>query len=417
MEEKKVKRSTDLRKIFKLGMSSFSDQLFWGIYNTDIPIIVQDIYKLSNTLTGWVMNIDNILGLILLTLVGALSDRTNTKIGKRMPYILGGLLGGAFFFFLIELFAHFRLPFPFVFFATFFAVTSMSIQRSPTIALMADITPKEDRAVANSIMNLMTGIGGIFGILVVGMISSRNRLSGFLVASIFIVIGALVVFFSINERRDAVYYSEENVEKFSIKETLKLLFANKDFSLIALLFSVLFGWIGINTVETFYTAYMAMESGLPSVQGEQLAKLNLSIFFVTFILFSIPAGYLGKKYKRKLPMAVGLFTLIIIFYIVLSTKTYSIHKYLFALGGIFWDLYIVNAIPTVIDFGTKETQGTFTGFYYLFSQTANIIAPVLAGTFADMFKTKFVIFPISVVAFALAFVSLLFMKRVPLENN
>jgi len=408
------KPKTSFKKVFLLGMSSFSDQLFWGIYNTDIPIIVQTIYHLSNTLTGWVMNIDNILGLFLLPLVGMLSDRTNTKIGKRMPYILGGLLGGAFFFFLIALFAHLQLPFVFVFIAIFFAVSSMSIERSPTIALMADITPKEDRPPANSIMNLMTGIGGIFGILVVGMISSVNRLLGFGVASIFIVIGALVVFFSINENRDAKFRSDEKEE--SIFKSISLIFKKENVSLLFLLLAVAFGWIGINTVETFYTAFMSMESGLPSTVGEQMAKLNLSIFFITFIAFSIPAGFLGKKFKRKLPMLVGLFGLIVVFGIVVLVKNYSIHKYLFALGGILWDMFIVNAIPTVIDFGSAETQGTYTGLYYLFSQTANIIAPVLAGSFADMYKTKFVIFPISVIAFILATISLTFMRKVPIKD-
>ncbi|MGB9769820.1 MULTISPECIES: MFS transporter [Caldisericum] len=412
-----IKPKANFKKVFLLGMSSFSDQLFWGIYNTDIPIIVQTIYHLSNTLTGWVMNIDNILGLVLLPLVGMLSDRTNTRIGKRMPYILGGLLGGAFFFFLIALFAHFELPFMYVFFAIFFAVSAMSVQRSPTIALMADITPKEDRAPANSIMNLMTGIGGIFGILVVGMISSVNRLLGFFVASIFIVIGALVVFFSVNEKRDAIYRSEgESEEPFSIFKSFGLLFKKENVSLLFLLLSVAFGWIGVNTVETFYTAFMSMESGLSPTVGEQMAKLNLSIFFITFIAFSIPAGFLGKKYRRKLPMLVGLLGLVFVFGVVVFVKNYSIHKYLFALGGILWDLFIVNAIPTVIDFGTPETQGTYTGFYYLFSQTANIVAPVLAGSFADAFKTKFVIFPISVIAFIVAFTSLTFMRRIPIKD-
>ncbi|BAL81676.1 MFS transporter [Caldisericum exile] len=412
-----VKPKANYKKVFLLGMSSFSDQLFWGIYNTDIPIIVQTVYHLSNTLTGWVMNIDNILGLFLLPLVGMLSDRTNTKIGKRMPYILGGLLGGAFFFFLISLFAHFELPFIYVFLAIFFAVSAMSVQRSPTIALMADITPKEDRAPANSIMNLMTGIGGIFGILVVGMISSINRLLGFFVASIFIVIGAFAVFFSINEKRDAKYRSEtDSEEPFSVLKSFGFLFKKENTSLLFLLFAVAFGWIGVNTVETFYTAYMSMESGLQATIGEQMAKLNLSIFFIAFIAFSVPAGFLGKKYRRKLPMLVGLLGLVFVFGIVVFVKNYSIHKYLFALGGILWDLFIVNAIPTVIDFGTSETQGTYTGFYYLFSQTANIIAPVLAGSLADVFKTKFVIFPVSVFAFIISFTSLIFMRRVPIKD-
>jgi len=88
-------RDINYFKIFLLGFGFLSISLLWAIYNTDIPIILQKTYKLSSFVVGWVMNIDNILAILLIPIIGALSDRTITKIGKRMPYIISSLPLGA----------------------------------------------------------------------------------------------------------------------------------------------------------------------------------------------------------------------------------------------------------------------------------------------------------------------------------
>ena len=45
---------------------------------------------MKETMTGVIMAGDNVLALFLLPIFGALSDKVDTKIGKRMPFILGG---------------------------------------------------------------------------------------------------------------------------------------------------------------------------------------------------------------------------------------------------------------------------------------------------------------------------------------
>ena len=60
------------------------------MYDNIIPLILTKTFHLNETFSGAIMAADNVLALFLLPLFGTLSDRTQTKIGKRMPFILFG---------------------------------------------------------------------------------------------------------------------------------------------------------------------------------------------------------------------------------------------------------------------------------------------------------------------------------------
>ncbi|NTV64597.1 MAG: SLC45 family MFS transporter, partial [Oscillochloris sp.] len=93
-----------------LGFGFFGISVLWGIYNAQVPIFLQagrpgfsegasiSGYGFSTALTGFIMSLDNIAALVILPYIGALSDRTRTRIGRRKPYILIGapLAGLAF---------------------------------------------------------------------------------------------------------------------------------------------------------------------------------------------------------------------------------------------------------------------------------------------------------------------------------
>jgi MFS family permease len=173
-----------------------------------------------------------------------------------------------------------------------------------------------------------------------------------------------------------------------------------------LLFAIFSWFVAFNSVETFYAVYMAQESGLTAQIGEQTAKLNLGIFSLVFMIFALPSGFIGKKFGRKRTIMTGILGLIAVFGVFTVVRNISIQRYLFALGGFFWSLININSLPMVLDLGTTKSQGTYTGFYYLFSQAANIIAPPLAGFLADKMNTRFVIFPFALIFFTLALVAM-----------
>ena len=221
------------RRTALIGFAFFGILLLWQVYDSWCPTFLTDIfarsiYDLSSAelkasapekllhvqwIVGIIMACDNLAALILLPIFGNLSDRTRTPIGKRMPYILVGTFVSALAFPFIPLFFHRNNILGMV---AMMAVVLlfMMMYRNPAVALMPDITPKPLRAKANGIINIMGYFGGAFatvlGILFVlssyinAPVAERNLWTielPFIIASVLMVISALVLFAAIKENR------------------------------------------------------------------------------------------------------------------------------------------------------------------------------------------------------------------------
>ena len=77
-------------RTFMVGLAFLSICAFWQMYDNIVPLILTNTFHLNETFSGAIMAADNILALFLLPFFGSLSDRTGTKIGRRMPFILFG---------------------------------------------------------------------------------------------------------------------------------------------------------------------------------------------------------------------------------------------------------------------------------------------------------------------------------------
>lgn len=86
------------KKTMFVGFAFFLIMVFWQAYDTIIPKILTDKFGLTQTASGFVMALDNILGLFILPLSGAISDKHNGRLGKRTPFILAGNLVAAVMF-------------------------------------------------------------------------------------------------------------------------------------------------------------------------------------------------------------------------------------------------------------------------------------------------------------------------------
>ncbi len=85
------------RTIF-VGFAFMLICLFWQAYDNTIPKILTDKFGMPQVWSGIIMALDNVLAVFLLPLFGALSDRKNTKLGRRTPFILIGTLIAAVLF-------------------------------------------------------------------------------------------------------------------------------------------------------------------------------------------------------------------------------------------------------------------------------------------------------------------------------
>lgn len=433
-----MERKASYLKIFLLGFGFFGISVLWSLYNADVPIMLKSVFSMSYTASGWVMNLDNILAITLIPLVGFWSDHVWTRIGRRMPFIISTLPVGAILFALvpwIPLWLGSSGTSLVVFILVLFLMNiCMGISRSPIIALMPDLVPSEERSPANGIINFMGGFGSLLVYFVVGKISTANRPLGFAIAAGCALVAAVVLFVSIKEPRDALDRKAPLSERadFSL---LRKIWTPRYRSLLLICLAILFWFIAYNAVETYYATYMHFEG--PTVKAliaklgtaeptdaaslaqldavrqasESSAKFNFGVMSLAFMVLAIPAGFIGKAIGRRNTILVGLAGVIMMVLLLALNVTGAGVLAVFVMGGLSWALVNINSLPMVLDMGSLEMVGALTGVYYFFSQAASIISPPLVGRIADLAGgTMSVMFPYAGIFFLLSAVCMLFVR-------
>ncbi|MEG2165133.1 MAG: MFS transporter, partial [Ruthenibacterium sp.] len=148
------------KRTIYVGLAFLSICAFWMLYDNVIPLILKHTFEVDDTLIGVVMAMDNVLALFMLPLFGKLSDATRSKIGRRMPYILGGTLGALLCLLLLPI-AEKSSNIVLFFIGLGLVLIAMATYRSPAVALMPDVTPKPLRSKGNAVINLMGAVGGM----------------------------------------------------------------------------------------------------------------------------------------------------------------------------------------------------------------------------------------------------------------
>lgn len=384
---------------------------------------------------GIIMTFDNIFGVIFQPTFGKLSDRCHSKLGKRRPFIVFGAPVSAFLFAVIPWVALSNsLPLTMLFIILF--VFSMSLWRAPCVALMPALTPPSLRSEGNAIINLMGGIGsalGMFAGTVVGLIytgitgvkiTTENEQIAFpyvfLLGAVVMVIGMLVVLFFVKEpssklesvaaRNQALdEAAKAKAEKAAQKAAQKAqkLSTGERKSLIFMLGGLFFLFCGTNAITTFFALFAAEVLGKTTSE----ATIMTTIFAVCSAIAAIPAGYMGKKIGRKKTILIGLAAFMGAFLLYILTKSPAIIWVVLVLGG-FANMFItVNTLPLVLEIGGIDKVGTFTGYYYTATFSAQIASPIIYGVVRMLSGTYMSLFVYSPVMFMLSILCILFVKH------
>lgn len=393
-------------KTFLIGTGFFASSLLWSLYNSFIPLILKDFIT-STTLIGFIMTIDNIFGVIFQPIFGAMSDRTHTKIGKRMPYIIiaAPLCAGLFFFIprMSSVITLMALVIVFNF--------GMSVWRAPIVALMPDLTPKQHWSKANGVINLMGGVSSIIAFLIGGKIAnSFGRSATFGMGSIVMLIAVIILFIFVKEpvNQAPSIAQKENKKKEKILDlsNFKKLPTEDRHNLTYLLLAIFFWFCGYNAVETFFTSFAVSHLDL----SEGSAAMLLAFFSVSFVAFAIPSGFIATKIGRKRTIIFGLIGLIVVFIPILFLMNLVAIRILLLIGGFFWALININSLPMVLEIGQHSEIGTYTGYYYFFSFSANIVSPILYGLIRDLTGTFNSLFIYAPIVFAFSLICILRIK-------
>jgi maltose/moltooligosaccharide transporter len=370
-------------KLFLLGLGFFSVSLVWATYNVFTPLFLANKFNLNPAWIGFFMTLDNIAAFFIQPPVGAWSDKLRTPIGRRMPFILVGAPIAAVAFSIIPVAA--ILP---VFVAcTSTLLLSMALWRTPVVALMPDITPSPFRSQANGIINLMGGLGSIIATLGGSVLFKMNQAYPFWVGSTLMIVAVVILFIFVKEPKD---YEVSKQKSASLWDALKEEFRAKEKSPLMILSAIFFWFVAYNAIEAFFTLFAQNHLGLEGSDGARL----LGHLSVIFVLFALPAGYIGARFGRRKTIMLGIILmglLMLSMYVFpVETLTTSIGKLpalgqmytisiLLMLAGASWALININSLPMVVDMTDNSKVGTYTGLYYLFSTLAAIAGPNING--------------------------------------
>lgn len=370
-------------KTFLLGFGFFGVSVIWMVYNTFVPLFLANRFQLSPGWIGFFMTLDNIAALFIQPSVGAWSDRLRTPIGRRMPFILIGAPIGAIAFGLIPLAA----ILPLFVACTSTLLLSMAFWRTPVVALMPDVIPSRFRSQANGIINFMGGVGAIIATLGGSRLYAINQAYPFWLGSALVLLSALLVFIFIKEPKE---YESTSEERPNLWLAFKSVVRDNEKSALRILLAIFFWFVAYNAIEAFFTLYAQNHLGLPGEDGARLLG-QLSLIFV---LFALPAGYIGARVGRRKTIITGILLMttcmLTMFILPASTLLIPITKLpvlglvpvigiILMIAGGSWSLINVNSLPMVVDMTDDVRIGTYTGLYYLFSTLAAIAGPNING--------------------------------------
>ena len=415
-----------------VGLAFLSICAFWQMYDNVVPLILTKTFHLNETFSGAIMAADNILALFLLPFFGTLSDRTDTKLGKRTPYILGGTLAAVILLNILPLLDNSYYAAASAGKMVAFIVVlgllliSMGTYRSPAVALMPDVTPKPLRSRANAIINLMGAVGGIIYLAIAAVMYPNSKVLGldhvnyqplFIVVALIMAASIIVLKLTINEPKLVAENQALEAEhpEWNLAEDdgsgNEVLPANVRRSLGFLLASIALWFIGYNGITTWFTTYV------DKVMGQGLGGASTCLLIATggAIISYIPIGNLAHKVGRKRTIMIGIVMLASCFAAgyFLTTAFHSINAIMFvvfALVGFAWAAINVNSLPMVVEMCKGSDIGKFTGYYYTASMAAQVVTPILAGFLMRSISYK-VLFPYAALFVLLSFMTMTQVKH------
>ena len=392
---------------------------FWQAYDGIIPLILRDTFHLGDTLAGAIMALDNVCALFLLPLFGSLSDRCNSRLGRRTPFIIvGSFLAALLIPFLAIADRLENLP---LFMGVLcLLLIVLSSYRTPCVALMPDVTPRPIRAKADAFNSLMAAAAGIVVMIsisvVVPNVEHPSYLGVFLIVSAIIVLCTVIFMLFFREKESVEQMHKESIamgireeeidasdEGGNEKETDKTVKR----SLFGILACVFFYFMASNAVTSAFSKYASQVWG---AGGGSFANFQLVATFVTLLSY-MPMANLSCRIGRKLTTYIGIGLMCFGGLCIFLTQGYHPLIYVWvSVAGVGMGTVATTIYPMIMEVASVKTTGRYTGYYYTASMSAQIVTPILSGAVMEFIGYRY-LYLYSIICALLAALPLFLVKK------
>lgn len=373
------------RIVWLIALAVFAQEVSWNFYDSQVPASLGR-YISSIGAVGFIMGLDNLLGIFIQPLVGTWSDHVRTRWGRRMPFILVSVVVASIAFALIG----FEHSLPMLMTCICAYILAMLGGKAPVESLMPDFIVPEHRSKANAILKIVTTFTVIFAAGLSMLVVDVNIKLAFVIPAVLMIL-ALVVLCATVREKDAYGYQEvlrqeqassegtARRERAQLMAILARLFRGADKSCLYLLVSIFLASIAWMSLRALLTPY-GMQLGLTRGQAGGLTLPG----GIAFLLAAYPVALASERYGRRLLMLLGLGLMIVGLGIGFLFPSLLLLRVAVAVITIGWAAVVINAIVLVWNLAaTAETTGTYTGIYYLFYYAGAALGPGIVGTITD----------------------------------
>lgn len=289
----------DVGKALRYAIPNFGASTVWTLFNTGMPLYL-DTYHLNPALIGLLANERSFVGAFVQPVIGRISDRTRTPLGRRRPFFLIGIPLMSLSILLLAIHPPFWIMMGIMTIAAFFLAMAID----PYMALMADIFPSEQRGKVSGFQGMANALGAITFSLLALVLWGQNEPLVFALVIVCLLGTWGYTFFTVKEPPLGPYVKpqdevHEPVFTKAVRYTKELLTYSEaaKYTVAMTLF-----WIGNGGAAPYVTLFGKHALG---VKEEQTFLLPIMYIVVT-ALFAVPAGYLADRIGKKRVMTIGL---------------------------------------------------------------------------------------------------------------
>ena len=401
MEENNVLKKFTTAQFLNFALGFFGLQFAWQM-RIILSGPVTEGLGASPFIYGLIWLAGPFTGMVVQPLVGALSDKTVSPLGRRRPYLLGGALLASLALLIFPnsggiaegLASLTGLHLPAVTGLLIAAImiwvidACVNVAQGPYRALIPDVVPEEQYSIANSYISLAIGLGSVVAAGTAPFLKwafgyQMSIPAQFVMAALAFTLGMIWTCITIKESKREYENKQETVQNnVSFWQSLKEFFAlSPEVSKICTM--QFFTWIGTMCMMIFFTQYAVhtiycvpdlttvSEStkelyAQATLTGTNFSSICFAIFNLICFIVAIPIGFLSAKFSNKKVHIISIITMIFAYLGMFFAKDPKAVAALMGLSGIGWASICALPFAMLSQFIKKGTEGSVMGIFNIF---------------------------------------------------
>ncbi|HEX8218641.1 MAG TPA: MFS transporter [Chloroflexia bacterium] len=286
----------DLGLAANYSVANLGASVVYGLFNFALPPYLAT-YNLHPSLIGLLANERSFVGAFVQPLIGRMSDRTRSPLGRRRPFFLIGIPLMAVALLLLATHPPFWIMLGVMTVSAFF----LAIAWDPYMAMMADLFPAAHRGRVGGLIGVGTALGNIiFALMAFSLIATGEFLVFGLSTAIMVVCWAYT-FITVKEPAvPAEPDAGQKTGKVTPRQYIRSLREYPEAAKYTL--AMLFFWLGAGGAVPFITLF---GSNVLGASESEVFLLPLAAT-LSMAVFAVPWGIFADRTSKKTAMTLGL---------------------------------------------------------------------------------------------------------------